>query len=259
MMRLALLCFAALVGGALNAMAGGGSFISFPSLLGAGVPPIEANATNTVALWPGQFTSIFGYWKDLRRHFHLLWTVVPSSLIGGVAGAFVLLATKQMTFYRMVPYLLLLAAILFWLSEPISKRLLRNRPGGADATDEQKIARLPVFILLVIVCFYIGYFGAGSGFLIMAALAIFGIRDLNEINALKVVSTTIANGSAVIIFIARGRVLWHYGLPMIFFAALGGYVGARLSRRLNRNVMRWFVIVLGFALAAYFFWKTWPR
>jgi uncharacterized membrane protein YfcA len=232
-------------------MAGGGSFLSFPALLGAGVLPIQANATNTVALWPGQFTSIAAYWQDLKANVRLVIPIVSAALLGGVTGAIVLLRTGQATFMALVPWLLLLAAGLFAASGPVSIWLKRERVSVAGSRPNL----VPLWIGVVVVCFYIGYFGAGAGFLMMSALAIFGIQNINQINALKVIATATANGIAVVTFIVEKQIVWKYCLLMMLAAALGGYLGARYSRGLNPQVMRMLVVVLGLGMAAYFFWK----
>lgn len=250
LVRGAWLLLAAFIAGALNAMAGGGSFLSFPAMLGVGIPPIQANATSTVAIWPGQAVSIFGFRRDLAGHTHLLLPVMLAGACGGTAGAFLLLHTGQTTFLRIVPWLLLIAASLFWLSGPISKWVqLRT------AQSDRGPSPVPLFASLVVVCFYIGYFGAGAGFLIMAILGLFGLRGINRINALKVVGTTLANGAAVITFIVRGAVVWRYCLIAMLMAAAGGFVGAKLARRMNEKLLRVFVVVLGFAMSGYFFWR----
>jgi hypothetical protein len=244
---------ASFLAGILNAVAGGGSFLSFPALLGVGVLPIAANATNTVALWPGQLTSIAAYHEDLGVNLKLLIPVSISALLGGLAGALVLLLTGQGTFLRLVPWLLLGASLLFAASGPIARWIARRRV--ETATDAQP-RYVPLCAALVVVCFYIGYFGAGAGFLIMAVLAIFGIQSIREVNALKVVATTIANGIAVVTFIAGRQIIWHLCLLMMLTGALGGYLGARYSRRLSARVMRTFVVVIGLGMAAYFFLRT---
>jgi hypothetical protein len=248
------LVVASFLAGALNAMAGGGSFLSFPALLGVGVLPIQANATNTVALWPGQFTSIAAYFEDLKHNLRLIWPLGTAALIGGCAGGIVLLRTRQATFLHLVPWLLLVAATLFAASGPIS-RWLNRRARGKKERDSQP-SLLPIFIGTVLVCFYIGYFGAGAGFLIMSLLALFGIQNINQINALKVVTTTLANGIAVVVFIVQRQILWQHCVLMMVTAAIGGYLGARGSRHLDPRVMRSFVIIIGFGMAGYFFWKT---
>ena len=232
-------------------MAGGGSFLSFPALLGVGVLPIQANATNTVALWPGQFTSIAAYWQDLKANVRLVIPIVSAALLGGVTGAIVLLRTGQATFMVLVPWLLLLAAGLFAASGPVSSWLKRERVSVAGSRPNL----VPLWIGVVVVSFYIGYFGAGAGFLMMSALAIFGIQNINQINALKVIATATANGIAVVTFIVEKQIVWKYCLLMMLAAALGGYLGARYSRGLNPRFMRMLVVVLGLGMAAYFFWK----
>ncbi|MBB6147154.1 hypothetical protein HNQ77_005139 [Silvibacterium bohemicum] len=248
------LVVASFLAGALNAMAGGGSFLSFPALLGVGVPPIQANATNTVALWPGQFTSIAAYWEDLKHNTHLVWPLGTAALLGGCTGGMVLLHTGQATFLHLVPWLLLLASTLFAASGPIS-RWLNARARGRRASDSQP-SLIPIFLGTIFVCFYIGYFGAGAGFLIMSLLALFGIQNINQINALKVVTTTLANGIAVVVFIVQKQILWQHCVLMMLTAAIGGYLGARGARNVDPRLMRAFVIVIGFGMAAYFFWKT---
>lgn len=234
-------------------MAGGGSFLSFPALLNIGVLPIQANATNTVALWPGQLTSIAAYFEDLKHNLRLVLPLCTAAAIGGVAGGLVLLHTGQNTFMHLVPWLLLVAALLFAASAPVS-RWLQKRSRGKDA-GESHPTLVPLLLGMVVVCFYIGYFGAGAGFLIMSLLAVFGIENINQINALKVVTTTLANGVAVVVFIVGKQVLWQHCLLMMAAAAIGGYCGAHFSRRLNSQLMRWTVVCLGLGMAAYFFWK----
>jgi uncharacterized membrane protein YfcA len=238
------------IAGMLNAVAGGGSFLSFPAVLATGVLPITANATNTVALWPGQLTSIAGYREDLRVNARLLWPVGLSAMAGGLLGAIVLLHTAQNTFLRLVPWLLLVAALLFAASGPIA-RWVGNRAVDKGQVDQPSY--LPLCAALVVVCFYIGYFGAGAGFLIMSALAIAGIENIRHINALKVVATTIANGTAVVTFILGRQVVWHECLLMMVTCACGGYLGARYSRRLHPTLMRVLVVALGLGMSAYFF------
>jgi uncharacterized protein len=244
---------ASFLAGALNAVAGGGSFLSFPALLGTGVLPIQANATNTVALWPGQFTSIAAYFEDLKHNMKLMWPLGTAALIGGSVGGIVLLHTGQATFLHLVPWLLLVAAILFAASGPISRWL--NQRSRDKKQNDSHPSLLPIFIGTMFICFYIGYFGAGAGFLIMSLLALFGIENINQINALKVTTTTVANGIAVIIFILQRQVAWQHCLLMMLTAACGGYLGAHGSRYLNPKLMRAFVILIGFGMAAYFFWK----
>jgi uncharacterized membrane protein YfcA len=241
---------ASLIAGVMNAMAGGGSFISFPAMLAIGVLPIQANATNTVALWPGQLTSVWALRMDIRRD--LLAVVATASVLGGVSGAVVLLHTRQITFLHLVPWLLLVASLLFGISGPVS-RWLRAR--SAQPHTERKPAMLPLFLMLFPVCFYIGYFGAGAGFLIMSALALFGVEEMNALNSLKVTAACLSNFCAVVTFIFGGAIVWHYCLVSMVFAGIGGYAGAYYARRMNADVLRTIVVVTGCTMAAYFFWR----
>lgn len=242
---------ASLIAGVMNAMAGGGSFLSFPAMLAMGVLPVQANATNTVALWPGQLTSVAALRGDLRRD--LLPVVCTASIVGGISGAIVLLHTRQITFLHMVPWLLLVASLLFGISGPVS-RWLRAR--SAEPHLQRPPALVPLFFVMLPVCFYIGYFGAGAGFLIMTALALFGVEEMNALNSLKVLAACLSNFCAVVTFVFSGAVIWHYCLISMIFAAVGGYVGALYARRMNSNMLRTIVVVTGCLVAAYFFWRN---
>jgi uncharacterized membrane protein YfcA len=247
------LTVAAFLAGLLNAVAGGGSFLLFPAMLGMKMLPIQANATNTVALWPGQFTSVAAYRDDIRKNLRLALPMGVAGLLGGTAGALVLLHTPQMTFLHLVPWLLLAAASIFALTGPASRWLARRKGVIDHAAHAPR--RLPVFLATMAVCFYIGYFGAGAGFLLITVLSLFGYEDLHEINALKVVSTTMANGIAFILFVANGQVVWRYCLLAMAVCAIGGYASARLARRIPQPVLRGLVVSIGLVMAAWFFWN----
>jgi uncharacterized protein len=244
------LIVASTIAGVMNAMAGGGSFVSFPAMLGVGVPPIQANATNTVALWPGQLTSVAALRGDLR--LDIAWTVGISSLIGGFGGAEVLLHTSQTTFVRLIPWLILVGTLLFWMSGPVSKWLrAREKHRGVV----RPISQIGMCLGLLPVMFYVGYFGAGSGFLTMTVLALFGVENMHELNAMKVYAVLIANLCAIVTFVVRGAVVWHFCLIAAIFAGLGGYVGARFAKRINPATLRAFVVIIGLVISTYFFWK----
>lgn len=246
------LAVASFIGGTLNAVAGGGSFLVFPAMLGMGMLPIQANATNTVALWPGQLTSIAAYRDDLKRNLRLAFPMGLAGLLGGTAGAIVLLNTPQMTFLHLVPWLLFGAALLFAASGPVTRWIERRKQSVAEVHPPRRMA---IFLCTIFVCFYIGYFGAGAGFLIIALLSLFGHQDLNEINALKVVATTCANGIAFLIFTFSGQVVWRYCLVAMATCAVGGYTSASSARRIPQPVLRGLVVFIGLAMAAWFFWK----
>jgi uncharacterized protein len=251
------LVVAAFLAGVLNAVAGGGSFLSFPAMLGMGVLPVQANATNTVAIWPGQLTSVAAYWPDVRRNLRTAWFMGVAGLIGGTAGALVLLNTPQKTFLRMVPWLLLGAAGIFAASGPVTRRLARlnvARMEDAAAGHVHQPRRVPLFIASIFVSFYIGYFGAGAGFLIITLLSLFGYQDIHAINALKVLNNLMANGVAFIIFVVDGQVEWRYCLAAMVAAAIGGYASAIFARRIPQPVLRGLVVFIGLTMSAWFFW-----
>jgi uncharacterized membrane protein YfcA len=242
--------------GALNTVAGGGSFLSLPALLnamkGTGAGSVAAQATNNVALWPGQLTSVFAYRDDLKNHLKRLLPLSLASLVGGIAGAWLLLVTPNKRFLVLLPWLLLFAAVMFVLSEPLGKWLQTRR--DAQRSDFWLI------VGMVIVSCYVGYFGAGGGFLVMALFGLCGVTNIHEMNALKVVTAAVSIGIAVFLFIWNGKVVWAYCWQMAILAAIGGYIAARYTKRLNQKLMRRAVASIGFITAAYFFWNAyWPK
>jgi uncharacterized membrane protein YfcA len=247
---------ASFLAGVLNAVAGGGSFLSFPAMMAMRILPVQANATNTVAIWPGQLTSVAAYRDDVRKNLGSAVLMGLAGLIGGAVGAIILLNTPQRTFLRLVPWLLLGAASIFAISGPVSRaleRLKTRRHEHAKPGEAHKPHRVPLFIATIVVSIYVGYFGAGAGFLFMTLLALFGYEDINVINALKVVANLLANGIAFIIFIAEGQVVWRYCLAAMVAAAIGGYVSASVARRIPQKVLRASVVVIGLSMAAWFF------
>lgn len=254
--RWAWLTIAAFLGGLLNAVAGGGSFLLFPAILGMKVLPVQANATNTVALWPGQLSSVAAYWKDVRIHYRVAIPMGIAGLLGGTVGALILLNTPQMTFLHLVPWLLLTASVIFALSGPVS-RWLEDRKRAAKPEDKpHRPNSIAVFAGTMLVCFYIGYFGAGAGFLIITLLSLFGYQDLNVINALKVVATTMANGIAFALFVLNGQVVWRYCLLAMVTCAVGGFTSASLARKVPQRVLRTIVVMIGLGMAGWFFWRN---
>lgn len=252
------LAVASFLAGVLNAVAGGGSFLSFPAFLGMGILPVQANATNTVAIWPGQLTSVAAYWPDVRKNLGAAWLMGAAGLLGGTAGAVVLLNTPQTTFMHLVPWLLLGAAGIFAVSGPVSRQLARMNMVRAEQSlggEAHAPRRVPLFFATILVSFYVGYFGAGAGFLFMTLLALFGYQDMQAINALKVVANLLANGVAVVIFIADRQVVWGDCLLAMATCAVGGYVSASLSKRVPQPVLRGLVVAIGLAMAGWFFWR----
>lgn len=247
-----LLFFAAVVAGAINSVAGGGSFVSFPTLLFIGIPPVNANATNTVALWPGQVASIGAYRGELQK---LPWrSVLPlliTGILGGILGAWVLLKTPQKTFMTLVPWLMLIATLIFMASGKITQ-WVRRRTAEHHTTE---FATGRGIFIQIFIAFYIGYFGAGAGILILAMLALLGMDQIHTMNALKALLTTVSNGVAMLLFVVSHAVYWPETILMVIGSILGGYFGAHFAQKTKPENVRRIVIVIGFVLAAYFFAK----
>jgi uncharacterized membrane protein YfcA len=251
LLQMCILFIAAVLGGTLNAVAGGGTFITLPSLIVAGVLPINANATSTVALWPGTVASIWAYRKELAQQRRLLVLVLSvTSLIGGVLGAELLLSTSQSTFVILLPYLLLVATLLFALSGPITARLRKRRTQGNRLS---WYALGGVSLLQLVIAIYGGYFGGGIGILMLATLGLMGMENIHEMNAMKTLLTACINGVAVIIFVIRGVVVWPEAIVMLIGAIIGGYGGAFYARKIDQRWIRGFVILVGVTMTIYFF------
>jgi uncharacterized membrane protein YfcA len=242
---------AAFLAGAINSVAGGGTLVSFPALIWLGLDSVTANATSTVAIWPGTVGSIWGYRRELRQAEPRFRVLIVPSLVGGIIGALLLRWTPPAIFDRLVPFLILFATLLFMAQEPV-QRMLKT----ADA-DAHKSTRWLVGALLfqLAVGIYGGYFGAGIGILMLAALSILGLSDIHEMNSLKVVFGGSINGIAAAYFIWAGMVRWQYVLIMAVAAIVGGYGGAGVARKLGRTTVRRIVIAIGFGMAVSLFIK----
>jgi uncharacterized protein len=239
------------LGGAMNAVAGGGSFIAFPALMFAGVAPIPANATNALALWVGVTASSGAYRKHLDISRRVMVPLAVTSVIGGIAGAFLLLRTPAHTFLRVLPWLMLGATLLFVFGGRISRG---SKNGLANDASVTAIAVAAIFELVVAV--YGGYFGGGVGIMNLAMLAALGMTDIHAMNALKVVLGGIINAMAVVTFTLARAVAWKPGVIMIVGAIVGGYFGAHYAQKLPQAWIRAFVIVVGSGMTVYFFWKA---
>ncbi len=247
------LAVASLFAGSINAVAGGGSLLSFPALLQVGARPVYANATNTVALLPAEITSATAYRRELRRYHSLLVPLLLAALAGSFLGARLLMATGQELFFHMVPWLLLAATLIFALGPPLQRRISESshsHPSGVGP-----VARLLLPVGIFLVCVYVGFFGAGSGLLLMGVLSIAGIENVHEINALKTAIISVSRSVAAITFVIYGAVLWHYGVLMMIAASSGGYATAHIARKHAPHGMRPVIIAIGFFVTIYFFWK----
>lgn len=242
------LFFAGALGGAINAVAGGGSFIAFPALLFTGVAPIPANATNTLALWLGVTASGGAYRNRLNISRRVMIPLIATSVIGGLAGAFLLIKTPGQTFLKVSPWLMLGATLLFAFGKHLTGRIAA---GISDEASRSAIAGASVFELCVAV--YGGYFGGGMGIMNLAMLAALGMTDIHAMNALKVVLGGIINGVATVTFVVTRAVVWKQGIVMTVGAMLGGYFAARWAQRLPQAWIRNFVIFVGAGMTVYFF------
>jgi hypothetical protein len=240
---------AAFVAGLVNSVAGGGTLLTFPTLVWLGRDPIIANASNAVALWPGQLASVVGFRRELRGGRRWLWRLAPSSLAGGVLGAILLLVTPSRVFASIVPYLIFFATILFAFQEPITRRLHRRAHGApAVGAEESSTWWIWAAVFQFAVAVYGGYFGAGMGILMLAALGILGLTDIHHMNGLKNAFAVCINGVAALYFSACGVVNWSDALVMAAGAIAGGYGGAGLARYVGRGVVRRAVVVIGVAM-----------
>jgi uncharacterized membrane protein YfcA len=228
----------------MNSVAGGGSLITFPTLIWLGVPSINANATNTVALWPGSLGSVWGYRREMRGTDPRVWTLVVPSFAGGLAGAILLYRTPTEVFDRLVPLLIVFATLLFMAQEPLQRRFNLRAAHGSRS---HWLSWTMLFQLLV--GLYGGYFGAGIGILMLAALSIMGHTDIHQMNGVKNVLAVCINGIAASYFVFTGLVLWQDAAVMAIGAIAGGVGGAGVARRLGRTAVRRAVVVIGFAMA----------
>jgi uncharacterized membrane protein YfcA len=247
-----LLFSAALLAGAMNSVAGGGSFFSFPALLFTGVLPIPANATNTVAVWPGSVASVFSYWHCLPKSARVMVPLITISVIGGVAGAVVLLHTPQATFMTLVPYLFGVATLLFAFGKRLTSKLgsVIKRTGPPSLLTIAGLTLVQFFIAL-----YGGFFGGGMGILMLAMLEMVHIEDIHAMNGLKALLGTAINGAAVVTFIVAGQVVWPQGILMIVAAVIGGYGGAHYAQKIDPRWVRATVITVGTGMTIYFLWR----
>jgi uncharacterized membrane protein YfcA len=251
------LCLSALGAGAVNAVAGGGTLLTFPALLavlspyGAAEAAVIANATSTVALVPGSLAGAWGYRSELQHVRRWAMLLLVPSLLGGAVGSLLVTRLDPHIFAALVPWLILAAAVLF-LIQPLAARLR----GPRKATPSwATLGILMVFQFLVAV--YGGYFGAGIGILMLASLGLMGLADVHQMNSVKTLLNVAINGVSVVVFVAENKVRWDYALAMAAAAILGGYLGARAARRVPQPLVRWFIIAIGFGLAAYFFYQQW--
>jgi uncharacterized membrane protein YfcA len=247
------LFFAAVIAGVLNSIAGGGSFVSFPALLFTRVPGVQANATNTVALWPGLAATVFTYLKRLHVPARLLLPLMVTSVAGGFAGAILLIKTPQRAFEHAIPWLLLGGTLLFAYGPKIRGAMAGRAGTAPDLHKVSWLALTAASVLEFLVGTYGGYFGGGIGFVIMGMLAAIGMTDIHNMNALRVILAATINLVAVVTFIVAGAVLWPQCLVMIVGSTTGGWTGGHYAQKADPKKLRYVVIIIGLIMTAYFF------
>lgn len=236
---------AALIGGAVNALAGGGTLITFPMLTAVGIPAVAANVTNTVALCPGYLGGTFAQIKDLRGNPGRLWVMSLTGMLGGIAGSLLLLNTGEQTFRMLVPYLILLASALLAVQEPVRAWILRRAGEAGTGTVHEAMMVFAVALSAV----YGGYFGAGLGVMVLAVIGLVLNDTLTRINALKQLVSLATNVAAASFFVFSGKVVWPVALVMAVCALIGGTMGGRLAGRIRPVVLRTIVVIIGVVIA----------
>lgn len=250
--KLIVLCGSAVLAGVVNSVAGGGTLLTFPALDWTLGSSVIANATSTTVLFPGSLAAVWGYRRELKTLKKWIIPLMIPSLIGGLLGTWLILSQPEKTFEKLVPWLILLATTLFLLQPFISRWTGIGKPHQ----EPSRAVFAGIIIFQFLVSLYGGYFGAGIGILMLSSLALMGVGDIHQMNALKSLLASAINGMSVIVFIGYGKVDWKYATPMIIAAIVGGFVGASVARRLNKNLVRYSVIAIGFGLAVYYFVRS---
>ena len=243
---------AAIVAGLFNALAGGGTLITFPTLLFIGLSPVVANVTNTIALCPGFLGGTLAQTADLKDQKKRLWVAVPAALLGGLTGGLLLLRTSEKFFSNLVPFLILLAAGLLALQNPLRNWLTRRQAQASNRPIHESWIFLPIFLGAI----YGGYFGAGLSIIMLAVLGLMLNDNLTRLNALKQGIGFSANLAAALLFVFSGKINWGVAAVMMVGALLGGSLGGRLASRVPPNVLRWIVVTIGFVVGMIYLVKT---
>ncbi len=239
------IALAAMAAGFVNALAGGGTLISFPILTAVGIPAVAANVTNTVALCPGYLGATLAQAKDLRGQQRRLWWLLPTAALGGVAGGVILLNTQERVFRELVPYLILMATALLAFQPQLRKWVARRTQQAGVAHERMALAAPMVFLASV----YGGYFGAGLSVIVLAMLGLVLEDTLTRLNGLKQSISLSVNVAAALFFVFSGQVVWSAALVMAVAALAGGALGGRLAGRIQPNVLRWLVVTIGVIVA----------
>ena len=247
----AVMFIAAFLAGVVNSIAGGGTLLTFPVLIWLGLDPKIANATSTVALWPGLFGGLFGYRREMNDSSLILMRLGVISVVGGGVGAWLLIVTPSPTFARLVPFLILFATILFMIQTPVNRWL---HLGSAERSTT-KAWWTGAMIFQFLSAMYGGYFGAGNGIMMLAAMGLLGMHDIHRANGIKNFLGICINSVAVVSFSIAHMVVWPKSLLMAVAALAGGYVGSRTAQRVGRVFIRRAIVVIGFAITIVMLWR----
>lgn len=250
--QLAAIAAISAIGGAVNSIAGGGTLLTFPALLALGVPAVSANATSTLALWPGSFASLWGYRRELAGAERWALRLAVPSVLGGGVGAALLLATSDAQFRALVPWLVFGATLLFALQGPVMKWLRTRVIASADGARERPIdPTVGMLLAQFVVGAYGGYFGAGAGILMLAVFGLMGLTNIHQMNGLKNFNGICFNGIAAMTFAVMGLVNWQIGIVMAVGSSAGGYLMSGLAQRVPQQWVRHAVTAIGLASAVW--------
>ena len=244
---------AGLVGGILNSVAGGGSFITFPALVFSGVPPLMANATNTFASCAGYISGAYAFRMKLKEHKKEVFTAILLSISGGFIGAFLLLKTPESSFKLAIPWLLLFATLLFVFG---AKANILLQTYSIKNKYTLRFTSFFLWLLLLAICVYGGFFNAGLGIIVLSYLALVGHNNINVMNGIKLVVSSAVSLAAIIFFVLNDSIAWLEGCAVLLGTLLGGYYSAHLSMKLNQEYIRWFVIAMSSGRTVFFFYLT---
>ena len=268
-LQLLLVVIVAAISGVMNSIAGGGTLLTFPALVGLGISPLIANATSTVALWPASVSSMYGYRRELGGALPWAGAFALPSLLGGAAGALLLLRTSPERFSALVPWLVLGATALFVAQEPVMRAIRRRQlaaNGDAaspiapdDAATTGLLPSIPFLFYQFLVAIYGGYFGAGAGILMLAALGFMGLSNIHRMNGLKNWGGLCMNAIAALLFAFSRLVDWPVALSMAAGAMVGGYAGSRVAQRVGQRVVRYAIVVIGLGSGLAMLWAELRR
>ena len=237
--------------GMVNALAGGGTLLTFPFLLAIGLPPVTANVTNTLGLFPGSLAGTLAQANDLKEQKRL-WIVLPAAILGGFTGGILLLKTNEALFSNLVPFLILLAASLLAFQPLLNNWLARRQGEATTKTIPEAWLFLPVFLGSI----YGGYFGAGLGIILLAVFGMILKNSLAQMNVLKQIIAFSTNFTAALLFIFSGKVVWPIALVMMTGAIFGGAMGGRVATKVKPTALRWIVVTIGFTVGMIYLVKT---